>query len=82
MGIEPTGNALPSLLNKRFGANADAKCDWRVNFGGMWGNAGTRETTVVTSEAPSGIAGRRAVYMSIRQLSTMLRPSVFASPGP
>jgi hypothetical protein len=42
----------------------------------MWGNAGTRETTVVTSDAPGGIASRRAVYMSIRQLSTMLRPSV------
>jgi hypothetical protein len=27
MGIEPTGNALPSLENKRFGENADAKCD-------------------------------------------------------
>jgi hypothetical protein len=48
----------------------------------MWDNAGTRETTVVISDAPGGIAGRRAVYISIRQLSTMLRPSVFASPGP
>ena len=82
MGIEPTGNALLELENKRFRANADAKCDLRVNFGGMWGNAGTRETAVVTSDAPGGIGGRRAVYMSIRQLSTMLRPSVFASPGP
>jgi hypothetical protein len=36
----------------------------------------------VTSDAPSGIADRRAVYISIRSLSTMLRPSVFASPGP
>ena len=53
----------------------------RANFRGTWGNAGTRETTVATSEAPGGIAGRRAVYMSIRQLSTVLRPSAFASPG-
>jgi hypothetical protein len=30
MGIEPTREALPSLENKRFGAMADAKCDWRV----------------------------------------------------
>ena len=27
MGIEPTGKALPVLKNKRFDANADAKCD-------------------------------------------------------
>ncbi len=27
MGIEPTGKALPDLENKRFRANADAKCD-------------------------------------------------------
>jgi hypothetical protein len=35
MGIEPTGKVLPELENKRFSANADAKCDWRVNFRGM-----------------------------------------------
>jgi len=29
----------------------------------MWGNAGTRETTVVTSDALGGIAGRPAVYI-------------------
>jgi hypothetical protein len=27
MGIEPTGTARPELENKRFRANADAKCD-------------------------------------------------------
>jgi hypothetical protein len=27
MGIEPTGNDVADLKNKRFGANADAKCD-------------------------------------------------------
>jgi hypothetical protein len=26
-GIEPMGKALPELENKRFRANADAKCD-------------------------------------------------------
>jgi hypothetical protein len=35
MGIEPKREALPSLENKRFGALADAKCDWSVNFRGM-----------------------------------------------
>jgi hypothetical protein len=42
MGIEPTGKALPELKNKRLCANADARCDWRVNFGGTWGNVGIR----------------------------------------
>jgi len=27
MGIEPMGKALPEVENKRFCANADAKCD-------------------------------------------------------
>jgi hypothetical protein len=47
MGIEPTRDALPSLENKRFGAMADAKCDWRVNFRGMWGYLGARRDTSV-----------------------------------
>jgi hypothetical protein len=42
MGIEPTGKALPELENKRFGAMTNAKCDWRVNFRGMWGHVGQR----------------------------------------
>jgi hypothetical protein len=45
MGIEPTGKALPELENKQFRANADAKCGWRVNFRGMWGNARLRRDT-------------------------------------
>ena len=45
MGIEPTGKAQPELENKWFHANADAKCDQRVNFHVMRGNAGLRETT-------------------------------------
>jgi chemotaxis response regulator CheB len=39
--------ALPELENKRFRANADAKCDKRVNFRGMWGNVGMRRDTSV-----------------------------------
>ena len=42
MGIEPMGKALPEVENKRFCANADAKCDERVNFRGMWGHVGLR----------------------------------------
>jgi hypothetical protein len=34
MGIEPTREALPDLENKRFGAMADPKRDWRANFRG------------------------------------------------
>ena len=34
-----------------------------MNFRGMWGNVGTRETTVLTSDVRGGIAGRRAVYI-------------------
>jgi hypothetical protein len=45
MGIEPTRAFLPRLQNKRFGAIADAKCDWRVNFRGMWGHARLRRDT-------------------------------------
>ena len=44
MGIEPTRAARPALENKRFGTNAEAKCDWRVNFRGMWGNVGLRRS--------------------------------------
>jgi hypothetical protein len=58
MGIEPTRAALPGLKNKRFGATADAKCDGRVNFRGMWDNVGIREPTAVTSVVPGGIAGQ------------------------
>jgi hypothetical protein len=51
MGIEPTAKALPELENKRVRANADAKCDWRVIFRGMWGNVRLRRGTSV-SEVP------------------------------
>jgi hypothetical protein len=47
MGIEPTRPALPSLENKRFVAMANAKCDWRVNFRGLWGRVGLRRDTSV-----------------------------------
>jgi hypothetical protein len=45
MGIEPTRAVLPELKNKRFGAMANPKCDWRVNFRGMWGNVRLRRET-------------------------------------
>jgi hypothetical protein len=45
MGIEPTRAALHQLENKRFGAIPNAKCDWRVNFRGMWGHVGLRGDT-------------------------------------
>ena len=82
MGIEPTRAALPGLENKRFGAMTDPKCDWRVNFRDMWGHVGIREPTVVTADVLRGIAGHRTVYTSVRQLSTALRPSAFASQDP
>jgi hypothetical protein len=40
MGIEPTRTARSELENIRFGAMANPKCDWRVNFRGMWGHVG------------------------------------------
>jgi hypothetical protein len=36
MGIEPTRAPAPGLESKQFGATADPKCDWRVNFRGIW----------------------------------------------
>jgi hypothetical protein len=42
MGIEPTGKAVLGLENKQFGAKANAKCDRRVNFRGIWDNVGMR----------------------------------------
>jgi hypothetical protein len=45
MGIEPAGKALPELENKRFGAIANPKCDWRAIFLVMRGNVELRETT-------------------------------------
>jgi hypothetical protein len=38
MGIEPTRAVTPEPENKRFGAIADPKCDWRVKFRGVWGH--------------------------------------------
>jgi hypothetical protein len=40
MGIEPTGKVAPDLENMQFEAITNAKCDWRVNFRGMWGYVG------------------------------------------
>ena len=58
MGIEPTREAPPEFENKRIGAMADPKCDWRVNFRGTWGHVGIREPPAVPSDVPGGIAGR------------------------
>jgi hypothetical protein len=58
MGIEPTGKAVLGLENKRFGAIAETKCDWRVNFRGTWGYVGIREPLAVPPDVPVGIAGR------------------------
>jgi hypothetical protein len=52
MGIEPTRTVLPVLKNKRFGAMANLKCDWRVNFRGMWGNVGIHRREIPGSSQP------------------------------
>ncbi len=55
MGIEPTRAATPKLENKRFGATTNPKCDWRVNFRGMWGHVGLRRDTSVGATPGSGL---------------------------
>jgi hypothetical protein len=47
MGIEPTRAPPPELENKWFRALADPKCDWGVNFRGMWDHVGLRRDTSV-----------------------------------
>ena len=47
--IEPTRALRPELENQRFGAMADVKRDWRVNFRGTWRNVGPETTTLVRS---------------------------------
>jgi hypothetical protein len=54
MGIEPTRKALPGLENKQFDATTNAKCDYRVNFRGMWGHARLRRDTS-TCEIPAPV---------------------------
>jgi hypothetical protein len=55
MGIEPTRAAPPELENKRFGAMADPKCDGRVNFRGMWGHVGIRESIPVATHPEAAL---------------------------
>jgi len=63
MGIEPKRTAVPNLENKRFGAMANAKCDWRVNFLGMRGNVGLRETTApLAFQSPFAPWGTREIF--------------------
>ena len=56
MGIEPTRAALPRLENKGFGAMADAKCDYRVNFRSMRGHVGLRRDTSVGEVAGASLS--------------------------
>jgi hypothetical protein len=54
MGIEPTRAVLTEMKNKRFGAIANPKCDWRVNFRGMRVRTRLRRDTFVC-EVPSSL---------------------------
>jgi hypothetical protein len=45
MGIEPTRTVAPELEIKQFGVAARPKCDYRVNFRGMWGCVRQRRDT-------------------------------------
>ena len=56
MGIEPTRAVLPELKNKRFSAMANPKCDWRVNFRGMWGHVRLRRDTSMCEIPGSGLS--------------------------
>jgi hypothetical protein len=47
----PQGRRLWTPENKWFGAIAETKCDWRVNFRGTWGHVGIREPMAVPSPA-------------------------------
>lgn len=82
MGIEPKKTAHQSLQNVVFREAPTAACDWRADFRVMRGGVGSREPSLATSDVVASIDGRRTVYVSIRQLSTMPRPSVFASQDP
>ena len=56
MVIEPTRAAPPELQNKRFGAMANPKGGYRVNYRGMWGNARLCKDTApreVSGSSPS-----------------------------
>jgi hypothetical protein len=63
MGIEPTRASPPKLENPRFGAAANLKCDWRVNFRDMWGHVGILEVRSPGVEP----FGRRAPIGKTRQ---------------
>ena len=82
MGIEPKLMALQNRRIVAFRQTPTAARDWRANFRVMRAGVGSRGPTVATSDVQGDIDGRCTAYMSIRQLSTMLRPSVFASQDP
>jgi hypothetical protein len=43
MGIEPTRASIPKLENTGFAGAPRLRCDWRMNFRGMWRDVGMRE---------------------------------------
>jgi hypothetical protein len=56
---------------------ADAKCDWRVNFRGMWGHVGIRAQTVLTSDVLGGLVfrtGEKEAHTRQLALSCTSRP--------
>ncbi|MEA3108941.1 MAG: hypothetical protein QOI88_3546 [Gammaproteobacteria bacterium] len=55
MGIEPTGTLLPKGGQQVACRRIDTQCDWRVNFGGIWGTVGIREPTSATSAVSGAI---------------------------
>ncbi len=82
MGIEPTRTWPKQLENKGFGGTPDPKCDGRVNFRITWGHVGKRKPTPVATDALGSVADIRTAGRSIRLLSIMLQPSVFATQDP
>jgi hypothetical protein len=78
MGIEPTRTVLPVVKNKRFGAMANLKCDWRVNFRGMWGNVGIHRREIPGSSQPLSTWTSRPSASAFRTLYSL----TCASPAP
>jgi hypothetical protein len=58
MGIEPTRAPLPELENTGFLAVRALKCDWRVNFCGIWDNTGIRWRRMTSRLGLSSLAAK------------------------
>src|SRR5450631_2282652 len=56
MGIEPTREALPKPENMGFPVAPRFRCDWRVNFRGMWGHVRLRRETSVCEVPGSSLS--------------------------